>query len=121
MLVTQTCDYEHPEGETAAEEREPRRFAWDGQEYEIDLCGTHGEKYDEVFGEWAGRARAAEPIRAERAPRVARRRQAAGSPESRQHNSQIREWAKRSGIFVADRGRIPADVVSSYEKATEAP
>ena len=31
--------------------------------------------------------------------------------------AKIREWANENGHKVADRGRIPADVISAYEKA----
>jgi hypothetical protein len=34
----------------------------------------------------------------------------------RQHSAEIRAWAKRSGMEVSDRGRIPAHVIKDYEE-----
>jgi hypothetical protein len=33
----------------------------------------------------------------------------------REQNQAIREWAKRKGIEVSDRGRIAASIVEQYE------
>jgi hypothetical protein len=33
----------------------------------------------------------------------------------RQRSADIRAWAKRSGIEVSDRGRIPAQVIAKYD------
>jgi hypothetical protein len=35
----------------------------------------------------------------------------------REQASAIRDWARRNGHQVSDRGRIPASVVSAYEDA----
>jgi hypothetical protein len=34
---------------------------------------------------------------------------------NRQRSADIRAWAKRNGIQVSDRGRIPAQVISKYD------
>ncbi|HEX9518715.1 MAG TPA: histone-like nucleoid-structuring protein Lsr2, partial [Streptosporangiaceae bacterium] len=36
---------------------------------------------------------------------------------SRERNSEIREWARKRGQDVSDRGRIPDSVIASYEAA----
>lgn len=120
VLVTQTCDYEHPEGEAAAEE-ESRRFSVDGRSYEIDLCGPHGEEFDRQLAEWADRARPAEPARPEPSARRAPRGKPGPSAATKEYNSRVREWAGNQGIYVADRGRIPGDVTARYDKAMQAP
>jgi hypothetical protein len=35
----------------------------------------------------------------------------------REQASAIREWARKNGHNVSDRGRIPASVVNAYEEA----
>jgi hypothetical protein len=104
ISVTFACDYdskEIPEGEHRA-----RVFSLDGRDYEIDLCERHSQKFDEVVGRFAQRAR-------KLGGRVSRpkRRTAA----HRQRSAEIRAWAKNSGMEVSDRGRIPANVIAKYE------
>lgn len=38
-------------------------------------------------------------------------------PRSRDESANIRDWARRNGIGVADRGRIPAEVLERYDAA----
>jgi hypothetical protein len=106
VSVTYACDYDHkeiPQGQHRV-----RRFSIDGREYEIDLCEKHSERFDEALGRFASHARRA-------AARVAhaKRRTAA----HRRHSAQIRAWARKSGMDVSARGRIPADVVHRYESS----
>ena len=34
----------------------------------------------------------------------------------REQNQAIREWARKQGMKVSDRGRIPAEVLDAYHK-----
>jgi hypothetical protein len=105
VSVTYACDYddkEIPDGE-----QQSLTFGLDGQEYEIDLCAKHGEKFREVVGKYAEHARRG-PARAG----TKRRRRTAAN---RQRSAEIRAWAKKNGIEVSDRGRIPAHVVTGFE------
>jgi len=57
VSVTFACDYDQkliPEGQHHA-----RRFSLDGRDYEIDLCAKHSQKFDDVVGRYAERARRA--------------------------------------------------------------
>ncbi len=104
VSVTFACDYdskEIPDGEHLT-----RAFSLDGRDYEIDLCEKHSQKFDEAVTRFAERARRV-------TGRVGRpkRRTAA----HRQRSAEIRSWAKRTGIKVSDRGRIPAQVINRYE------
>jgi hypothetical protein len=104
ISVTFACDYdskEIPEGEHLT-----RAFSLDGRDYEIDLCERHSQKFDEVIGRYAERARKV----SSRFGRPKRRTAA-----HRQRSADIRAWAKHSGMEVSDRGRIPADVIAKYE------
>jgi hypothetical protein len=104
VSVTYACDYDQkeiPQGQHRV-----RRFSFDGRDYEIDLCSKHSDKFDEAISRYAQRARksSGRPVRV-------KRRTAA----HRQHSANVRAWAKKTGIVVSDRGRIPADVVARYE------
>ena len=104
VSVTFACDYDEkeiPDGEQLT-----RSFSLDGRDYEIDLCARHSQKFDEVFRRFATRARKA----TSRAGHAKRRTSA-----HRKHSAYIRAWAKRNGIAVSDRGRIPANIITKYE------
>ena len=106
VSVTFACDYdskEIPDGEHLT-----RAFSLDGRDYEIDLCEKHSQKFDETVKRFADKARRA----TSRVSRPKRRTTA-----HRQRSAEIRAWAKRNGIEVSDRGRIPAQVISSYEES----
>jgi Lsr2 len=105
VSVTFACDYdskEIPEGEHMT-----RAFSLDGRDYEIDLCEKHSQKFDEVLARFAEKARKVTG----RVTRTKRRTAA-----HRQRSAEIRAWAKRSGMSVSDRGRIPAHVIKDYEE-----
>jgi hypothetical protein len=104
VSVTFACDYdskEIPDGEQMT-----RAFSLDGRDYEIDLCEKHSQKFDEVLQRFSDRARKVTG----RVTRTKRRTAA-----HRQHSAEVRAWAKRSGIEVSDRGRIPAQVIKKYD------
>jgi nucleoid-associated protein Lsr2 len=104
ISVTFACDYdskEIPDGEAMT-----RAFSLDGRDYEIDLCEKHSQKFDEVLQRFADKARRA----THRVAKPKRRTTA-----HRQRSADIRAWAKRSGMEVSDRGRIPAQVIAKYE------
>ncbi|HVL83890.1 MAG TPA: Lsr2 family protein [Pseudonocardia sp.] len=102
------------DGEAADETVE---FGIDGKAYEIDLSTKNAEKLRDVLAEYVGAARRA----------VGRRRSAVGaggggaaaprrSSVDREQNQAIREWARKRGMKVSDRGRIPAEVLEAYHK-----
>ena len=104
VSVTFACDYdskEIPNGEHLT-----RSFSLDGRDYEIDLCVKHSQKFDETMKRFAERARKV----SSKVGRTKRRTTA-----HRRRSAEIRAWAKRSGMDVSDRGRIPAQVISKYE------
>ena len=107
VSVSYACDYDQkeiPQGQHRV-----RKFSFDGRDYEIDLCVKHSDKFDETVSRYAERARRTSA----RPARGARRRTAA----HRQHSASVRAWAKKAGITVSDRGRIPAEVVERYDAA----
>jgi hypothetical protein len=104
VSVTFACDYD--EKEIPDGEHMTRAFSLDGRDYEIDLCEKHSQKFDEAVKRFADKARKV----SNRMPRPKRRTAA-----HRQRSADIRAWAKRSGIDVSDRGRIPAQVIEKYD------
>jgi hypothetical protein len=110
VSVTYACDYDDkaiPNGEQRS-----LTFGLDGQEYEIDLCAKHSQKFSELVGKFADHARKS----AMRGTPKKRRRTAA----NRQRSAEIRAWAKTTGIEVSDRGRIPAHVLAGFESKKKA-
>lgn len=87
---------------------ETLRFGVDGSEYEIDLNEKNAARFHKLLAPFVERAR-----RAGRGPRRVVRRTAA----SRRRSRDIRVWAKRQGIALSDRGRIPSGVVEQYESS----
>ncbi|MFP5019425.1 histone-like nucleoid-structuring protein Lsr2 [Pseudonocardia phyllosphaerae] len=89
-------------------------FGLDGKSYEIDLTTDNASKLRDVLADYVAAAR--------RAAAPARRRgtataSAARRPSAdREQNQAIREWARKRGMKVSDRGRIPAEVLEAYHQ-----
>ena len=109
VSVTYACDYddkEIPEGQHRS-----LTFGIDGQDYEIDLCKKHSERFGELINKFAQHAR--RPAQ-KGAPRRKRRTAA-----NRQRSAEIRAWAKGQGMEVSERGRIPGSVLAGFERTHE--
>ncbi len=89
------------------------KFALDGIQYEIDLSKGNADKLRDALASYVGAARkAAGRRRASAAVGGANRRPSI----DREQNQAIREWARKRGMKVSDRGRIPAEVLEAYHK-----
>jgi hypothetical protein len=86
---------------------ETMRFAVAGTAYEIDLNKKNARAFRKQLAPFIEHAR-----RAGRAPRRPR------TSSTRQRSGDIRAWAKRQGIAISGRGRIPSTVVAQYDAAT---
>ena len=104
VSVTFACDYDRKE--IPSGEQLTRAFSLDGRDFEIDLCEKHSQKFDEVMKRFAEKARKVST----RVGRTKRRTTA-----HRRRSAEIRAWAKRSGMEVSERGRIPSQVIQKYE------
>jgi nucleoid-associated protein Lsr2 len=104
VSVTYACDYD--EKEIPDGQQRSLTFGIDGQEYEIDLCAKHSERLAEAMGKFAEHAR-------KPAMRGTKRRRRTSA--NRQRSAEIRAWAKRTGLEVSDRGRIPGHVLAGFE------
>ncbi|MGV9834281.1 histone-like nucleoid-structuring protein Lsr2 [Nocardia niigatensis] len=107
VIVEMVDDYD---GKSAAEETV--RFAVDGVDYEIDLSKLNAAKMRGMFEPWTEHAR-----KVGRAPRGTR----VGKPRStvdREQTQAIREWARGNGFEVSNRGRVSAEILEAYNKAS---
>src|SRR5215469_14466215 len=90
-------------------------FGLDGVTYEIDLNENNATNLRDHLSEYIASARRT-------GGRVKRGGSpAGGSGRNREQTQAIREWAKKNGHEVSDRGRIPAAVIDAFEAAQAAP
>lgn len=98
-------------------------FALDGVAYQIDLSSDNAAELREALNSFVAHARRAGGRR-KPGPRKSGGGAGAGAAKSggtrgdRAQNKAIREWARKRGLEVSDRGRIPADIVEQYHKAS---
>ncbi|WP_433521618.1 histone-like nucleoid-structuring protein Lsr2 [Nocardia pseudovaccinii] len=104
VIVELVDDYD---GKSQAEETVI--FALDGVAYEIDLSVLNGAKLRGIFERWTPNAR-----KVGRAPRG---KSQARPAVDREQTQAIRDWARKKGMEVSNRGRISAEVVGEYKKA----
>lgn len=102
--------YDDLDGVTPADQR-GISFSLDGVEFEIDLSDANAERLRERLQEFIENAR-----------RTGGRRQSPGGtkkttsrdPEQLQH---MRDWGRKHGFTVSDRGRLPGALVDAYDEA----
>jgi hypothetical protein len=82
-------------------------FALDGVSYEIDLSAKNAAKLRDALASWVGHSRRAGGRRGGR-PRAAR----SGGGDL----TAMREWGRKNGFQVSDRGRISAELQAAYRK-----
>ena len=107
VITLLTDDLDGGEAERTVE------FGLDGVNYTIDLSEKNAGKLRKVLDPYLEKA-----VRVGRGTatgRIASRGSAAQpSRSSRDQNQAIREWAKKNGHEVSDRGRIPTGVVEAF-------
>ena len=91
-------------------------FALDGVTYEIDLRSENAERLRDSLADYVESARrVGGRVKRGAAPTAAPARPA--DTRSKEQTRAIREWAKKNGYDLADRGRIPANVIDAFEDA----
>jgi hypothetical protein len=88
-------------------------FSIDGKSYQIDLSEANAGKLRDALAAYAAAAR-----------RLGGRRRGSAAVSApgrkpvadREQNQAIREWARKRGMNVSERGRIPAEVLEAYHK-----
>lgn len=95
-------------------------FGLDGVAYQIDLSNDNAGELRDALANYVSSARRSGG-RKKPGPRPSSNRAAStggGSTSAdREQNQAIREWARKRGLKVSDRGRIPADIVEQYHQA----
>ena len=124
-MVQRTIVFDDLDGETTGAATVP--FGLDGKAYEIDLGDVNAKRLRDLLAEFIEAARQVGTVQVveskkTRRPKLSRPSAPAPSPTatnggtpSRTQNQAIREWAKRMGVAIGDKGRIPAHIVERYE------
>src|SRR3712207_5189961 len=112
VILSDDLDENLPADETVS-------FSLDGTSYEIDLAEKNAKELRDVFSRYVSAAR-----KVGRGSRSSGgsgsgggRGRSSGGRMDREQAGAIREWARKNGHAVSDRGRIPASVVEAYESA----
>jgi hypothetical protein len=92
-------------------------FGLDGASYEIDLNEDNADRLRASLARYLGAARRT----GGRIKRSASTGPATRPAADRDQTKAIREWARNNGWALADRGRIPANVVTAFDEAHTAP
>jgi len=107
----------------ASEADETVEFGLDGATYEIDLSEANAARLRDVLADYVAHARRSGGRRRSSTPAASsstssRRRGGGGrAAVDREQNQAIREWARKQGMTVSERGRIPSEVSEAYHKA----
>jgi hypothetical protein len=91
-------------------------FGLDGANFDIDLSAENATALRDALAGYVGVARKlgrASAPKASKAPVGTKPTVTA----DRAQNQAIRDWAKRQGLQVNERGRIPAEIVAKYHAA----
>jgi hypothetical protein len=88
-------------------------FGLDGASYEIDLSEKNAAKLRDALANYVAAAR-----RSGGRGRPAGGGRRAGRPgrTDREQTQAIREWARKNGFKIGDKGRIPANVLEAYHE-----
>ncbi|BCJ38112.1 Lsr2 family protein [Actinocatenispora thailandica] len=96
------------------EAAETVKFGLDGMNYEIDLSDSNAQGLRDALATYVGKARKLGRGGVARSGAAPRNRGTSSAASDREQNRAIREWAKRKGLDISDRGRISADIVERY-------
>jgi hypothetical protein len=88
-------------------------FGLDGAQYEIDLSAKNAAKLRDALATYVANARRASRGTT-RAYATGSRRGARPARSDREQTQAIREWARKNGHKVGEKGRIPATVLEAY-------
>jgi hypothetical protein len=86
-------------------------FSLDGASYAIDLSAENAAKLRDVLAPYVANAR---PSRRVGPGRPSGSRRGRSTRSDREQTQAIREWARKNGHRVGEKGRIPATVLEAY-------
>ena len=127
LIVQLTCDRCTAEKNETVEGTESVNFAFDGYQYNLDLCKDHAADFHNTVQGLIGWSSDRSRVDSRRSRRQAsadgagpgEQPKAAGrSTADRDRLKAIRGWARENGYpDLGDRGRIPQAIVDAYEAA----
>lgn len=103
--LTHTQLIDDIDGSSAAQET--IIFGVNGKHYEIDLSATNAERFHETIHKYVSSARPASKHRKNTTLRT-----------PRDVSTAVRDWARTNGYPVAQRGRLPREIIAAYRAAT---
>lgn len=92
-------------------------FGLDGAFYEIDLSDDNADRLRETLADFIDSGRKAGGRGRGRKSRGGGAAKTTKVTADREQNQAIREWARKNGFQVSERGRIPAEVLEAYHGA----
>lgn len=114
ISVLLVCDLHEDE----VEGTETIAFGLDGAAYEVDVCDDHGAQIRDAFAPFVGAARrAGRPSAGSSLRRPGRSSRPAPAGSDRELVQAKREWARKNGFTVSDRGRLSAELLTAYDAA----
>ncbi len=108
VILSDDFDENLPADETVS-------FSLDGTSYEIDLTEKNAKELRDALSRYVSAAR--KVGRGSRGASSGGRARATGGRMDREQAGAIRDWARKNGHQVSDRGRIPASIAEAYEAA----
>jgi hypothetical protein len=112
--VTITDDWDNKE--LAESDAVEVRFGWAGTTYEMDLSKTNADKLEKLLKPYVEKARRVGGGRG-RPKGSGSTRPNTGSGRSPDQLAAIREWLKKNGYEVNDRGRIKGELIDLFDAA----
>lgn len=94
-------------------------FSLDGSSFEIDLSEKNANELRDAFAKYVGAARKSGRSSGggSASGRSSGRARAGSTAMDRDQAAAIRSWAKKQGLKVSDRGRIPATIIEQYNQS----
>ncbi|MDQ2883486.1 MAG: Lsr2 family protein [Actinomycetota bacterium] len=88
-------------------------FGLDGVVFDIDLSANNAGILRDIFEDYVNAGHKVSKLTSS----SARRNTTASTRQSRDQTAAIREWARKAGHVVSDRGRISATVTTAFQEA----
>ena len=85
-------------------------FAFDGEQYRIDLSAANKERLAKTLEEFIAKS---ERVKAGKGVTV----RSQSAKRVRTDNAPVREWARANGYEISDRGRVSKTIQEAYAQA----
>lgn len=93
-------------------------FTWEGTSYTIDLRPTNADKFRKDMEKWLAAATKVTGRRGRpKSSGGGQKRPGTGSNRTPEELANIREWLRKQGHEVSDRGRVRSELIDLYDEA----